>query len=62
MGTYIRIGIPENKDVVGNALLTVATSTIKYDEHWAPKRAKWRLLALGNLGPHDWSTHQFFQC
>ena len=41
------------KLVVGNALQTMAISTIKYDEHGAPKGVK--NAALGNLDPHDWS-------
>ena len=34
----------------------MAISTIKYDENGALKRAKWRIVTLGNLDPHDWST------
>jgi len=37
------------------ALPTMAISTIKYDEHGKPKRAKYRIVALGNLDPTDWS-------
>jgi len=37
------------------ALPTMAISTIKYDEHNRPKRAKYRIVALGNLDPNDWS-------
>ena len=48
------------KHVVGNALLTMAISAIKYEENGAPKRAKWYIVALGNLDPHDWSTKGCF--
>ena len=37
------------------ALPTMAISTIKYDEHNRPKRAKYRIVALGNLDPNNWS-------
>ena len=34
-------------------LPTMAISTIKYNKHGKPKRAKYRIVALGNLDPHD---------
>ncbi len=37
------------------ALPTMAIATIKYDEHNKPKRAKYRLVVLGNLDYHTWS-------
>ena len=37
------------------ALPTMALATIKYDEQNCPKRAKYRLLVLGNLDPHHWT-------
>jgi hypothetical protein len=37
------------------ALPTMAIATIKYDEHNRPKRAKYRLVVLGNLNYHTWS-------
>jgi hypothetical protein len=37
------------------ALPTMAIATIKYDEHNRPKRAKYRIVALGNLDYHTWS-------
>jgi len=36
-------------------LPTMAIATIKYDEHNRPKRAKYRLVVLGNDDPHCWS-------
>jgi hypothetical protein len=33
----------------------MAIATIKYDEHNKPKRAKYRLVVLGNLDYHTWS-------
>ena len=33
----------------------MSISTIKFDEHNKPKRAKYRIFVLGNLDPHDWS-------
>ena len=36
------------------ALPTMAVSTIKYDEHGQPKRAKYRIVALGNLENYNW--------
>jgi hypothetical protein len=33
----------------------MAIATIKYDEHNCPKRAKYRIIALGNLDYHTWS-------
>ena len=41
-------------------LPTMAISTIKYDEHGKPKRAKYRIVALGNLDPHEWSKDECF--
>jgi len=36
-------------------LPTMAMSTIKYDEHGHPKRAKYRIVALGNLYKYKWT-------
>jgi hypothetical protein len=33
----------------------MAIATIKYDEHNKPRRAKYRLVVLGNLDYHTWS-------
>ena len=43
------------KHKTGKYLTTMAVSTIKFDEHNRPKRAKYRIVALGNLDPHDWN-------
>ena len=40
---------------IGFAIPTCAISTIKYDEIGLPKRAKYRIIALGNLDPHPWT-------
>jgi len=37
------------------ALPTMAIAMIKYDEYNKPKRAKYRIVVLGNLDFHDWS-------
>jgi len=37
------------------ALPTMAIATIKYDDRNRPKRAKYRLVVLGNLDYHTWS-------
>jgi hypothetical protein len=37
------------------ALPTMAIATIKYDANNRPKRAKYRLVVLGNLDYHTWS-------
>ena len=36
-------------------LPTMAISTIKFDEDGKPKRAKYRILALGNLDKVHWT-------
>jgi hypothetical protein len=37
------------------ALPMMAIATIKFDEHNKPKRAKYRIIVLGNLDYHHWS-------
>ena len=37
------------------SLPSMAISTIKYDENNQPKRAKYRIVVLGNLDYHNWS-------
>jgi len=37
------------------ALPSMAIATIKYDEFNRPKRAKYRIVVLGNLDYHSWS-------
>ena len=36
----------------------MAISTIKYDENGAPKRAKYRIVVIGNLDNNNWSKSQ----
>jgi len=40
------------------ALPTMAIATIKFDENNRPKRAKYRLVVLGNHDPHTWSKDE----
>jgi len=49
-----------NRKLYGTLLPTMAISTVKYDEHGTPKRAKYRIVVLGNLDPHDWSKQDCF--
>lgn len=44
-----------NKHLYTSVLPSIAVSTIKYDEHGKSKRAKYRIVALGNLETHNWS-------
>jgi hypothetical protein len=37
------------------ALPSMAFATIKYDAFHRPKRAKYRIVVLGNHDPHTWS-------
>ena len=39
---------------------SMAISTIKYDENGNPKRAKYRIVTLGNLDPHQWSKSECY--
>ena len=48
------------KHILGNLLPTMAISTIKYDDNGNPVRAKYRIVALGNLDPHNWSKTDCF--
>jgi hypothetical protein len=41
--------------IAHKALPTMAIATIKYDTNNKPKRAKYRLVVLGNLDYHTWS-------
>ena len=49
-----------SKQMFGNLLPTMAISTIKYDGEGKPIRAKYRIVALGNLDSHDWSKRDCF--
>ena len=48
------------RPITGNALPSMAISTIKRDELGNPVRAKYRIVALGNLDPHAWSKSDCF--
>ena len=48
------------RPLIGNALPSMAVSTIKYDEQSNPERAKYRIVVLGNLDPHPWSKTDCF--
>ena len=48
------------RPVVGNALPTMAISKVKTDENGKPNRAKYRIVVLGNLDPHNWSSSDCF--
>jgi deoxyuridine 5'-triphosphate nucleotidohydrolase len=39
---------------------TMAISTIKYDGNGVPNRAKYRIVALGNLDPNSWTKQDCF--
>ena len=41
-------------------LPTMAVSTIKFDEDGQPKRAKYRIVALGNLDHNDWNKQDTY--
>ncbi len=46
--------------VLGKPLPTMAISKIKTDENGKPLRAKYRIVALGNLDPHSWTKADCF--
>lgn len=48
------------RPLVGNALPSMAIATIKKDADGNPIRAKYRIVALGNLDPHLWSKNDCF--
>ena len=41
---------------VGEALSSMAVSTIGYDENGNPERFKWMIVALSNPDPHEWTN------
>jgi len=41
-------------------LPTMAISTVKYDENNNPKRAKYRIVVLGNLDPYEWTKQECY--
>jgi hypothetical protein len=48
------------KHLYKGILPTMAISTIKYDGNGKPNRAKYRIVALGNLDPHSWTKQDCF--
>jgi hypothetical protein len=48
------------KHLVKRTLPTMAIATIKKDGQGNPIRAKYRIVALGNLDPHEWSKQDCF--
>ena len=48
------------KPIVGNALPSMAISTIKKDQDGNPIRCKYRLVVLDNLDPNNWSKSDCF--
>lgn len=49
-----------SKHLFGNLMPTMAISTIKHDGDGNPTRAKHRIVALGNLDPHNWSKNDCY--
>ena len=59
------ITIPESeyckmKHIYKTPLPTMAISTIKYNETGEPKRAKYRIVVLGNLDPNTWTKESCY--
>jgi len=50
----------QRKSEYKSILPTMAISTIKHDEFGVPKRAKYRIVALGNLDQNEWSKSQCY--
>lgn len=48
------------KHILGRPLPTMAISKIKRDAHGNPIRAKYRIVILGNLDPHNWTKSDCF--
>ena len=48
------------RPIVGTALPTYAISIIIKDKNGKPARAKYLIVVLGNLDPHDWSKSECF--
>ena len=50
----------KNRHLYKSILPSMATSLIKYDEYGKPKRAKYRIVAFGNLESHKWEKDECF--
>ena len=48
------------RPITGNALPSMAISTIKKNADGNPIRAKYRIVVLGNLDPHTWTKQDCF--
>ena len=48
------------KHIYGTPLPSMAIDCIKYDADGTPKRAKYRIVALGNLDSHEWTKDECF--
>ena len=48
------------KHICKGVLPTIAISTIKPDKDGKPHRAKYRIVALGNLDPKNWSKQDCY--
>ena len=50
----------QTKHLYKGTMPTMAIAVIKYDENGKPIRAKYRIVALGNLDPNTWSKNDCF--
>jgi hypothetical protein len=50
----------KKKHLSQGTLPTMAIATIKYDGQGRPDRAKYRIVALGNLDPHSWTKSECY--
>eukprot|EP00957_Ditylum_brightwellii_P056888 4312507-Ditylum_brightwellii.AAC.1 len=48
------------RKLYGDVLPSMAIATLKYDENGNPKRAKYRIAALGNLDPYSWTKEECY--
>ena len=48
------------KHILGKLMPTMAIAVIKRDENGNPIHAKYRIVALGNLDPHNWTKDDCF--
>ena len=59
-GTITEKEFQANKHLYKSILPSMAVATIKYDEFGKPKRAKYRIVALGNLESHKWTKNECY--
>jgi hypothetical protein len=48
------------KHILGSLLPTMTKSVIKYNRDGNPVHANYRIVALGNLDPHNWTKNDCF--